>query len=43
MYRYARRWASGLGGLKIGGSVKAHRTKADLTELIVAYPIRLSK
>ena len=32
-----------LGGLKIGGSVKAHRTKADLTELIVAYPIRLSK
>lgn len=32
-----------LGGLRIGGSVKAHRTKADLTELIVALPFRLTK
>lgn len=32
-----------LGGLRIGGSVKAHRTKADLTELIVAFPIRFKQ
>jgi hypothetical protein len=31
------------GGLRIGGSVKSHRTKADLTELIVALPFRLTK
>jgi len=28
-----------LRGLRIGASVKAHRTKADLTEVIIAYPI----
>lgn len=32
-----------LGGLTIGGNVKAHLTKADLTELVVSYPIRLGK
>lgn len=31
-----------LAGLKVGASVKAHRTKADLTEVIVAVPFRLS-
>lgn len=30
-----------LKGLKIGINVKAHKTKADLTELVVTYPIRL--
>ena len=28
-----------LNGLKIGINVKAHRFKADLTELLVSYPI----
>lgn len=32
-----------LGGLRLGASVKAHRTKADLTEVIISYPIRLSR
>ena len=27
-----------LGGLKIGLNVKAHKTKADLTELLISYP-----
>ncbi len=27
-----------LGGLKIGVNVKAHKTKADLTELLISYP-----
>ena len=27
-----------LGGLKIGINVKAHKTKADLTELLISYP-----
>ena len=27
-----------LGGLKIGANVKAHKTKADLTELLISYP-----
>lgn len=31
------------GGLTIGADVKAHRTKADLTEITIAYPIRLHK
>ena len=26
------------GGLKIGVNVKAHKTKADLTELLISYP-----
>jgi hypothetical protein len=30
-----------LGHLKIGASVQAHRTKADLTELQVSFPVRL--
>lgn len=30
-----------LHGLTIGFDVKAHRTKADLTELVVSYPIKL--
>lgn len=30
-----------LHGLKVGISVKAHETKADLTEVIVTYPIKL--
>lgn len=30
-----------LGGLTIGGNVKAHLTKADLTEFVVSYPIKL--
>ena len=30
-----------LGGLKAGINVKAHQTKADLTELVVAIPVRL--
>ena len=30
-----------LNGLKVGISVKAHETKADLTEVIVTYPIKL--
>lgn len=29
-----------LGGLTIGGNVKAHLTKADLTEFVVSYPIK---
>lgn len=29
-----------LGGLSVGASVKAHLTKADLTEVVVSYPIR---
>ena len=32
-----------LAGLRVGASVKAHRTKADLTEVIVAIPFRLSR
>ena len=32
-----------LGGLTIGGNVKAHLTKADLTEFVVSYPIKLGK
>ena len=28
-------------GLTVGGLVKAHLTKADLTEFILAVPIRL--
>ena len=31
----------GLGGLTIGANVKAHLTKADLTEIVVAMPIQL--
>jgi len=30
-----------LGGLELGINVKAHKTKADLTELVVAMPVRL--
>lgn len=30
-----------LGGLTLGANVKAHRTKADLTEFVVSYPINL--
>ena len=30
-----------LGGLKIGVNIKAHLTKADYTEVVVGYPIRL--
>ena len=30
-----------MGGLSIGFSIKAHLTKADLTEIVVAYPFRL--
>lgn len=30
-----------LGGLKAGINIKAHQTKADLTELVVAIPVRL--
>ena len=30
-----------LGGLSIGASVKAHLTKADLTELTISYPLTL--
>ena len=29
--------------MKVGLCVNAHRTKADLTELIVSIPIRLSR
>ena len=29
----------GLGGIKIGAHVKAHLTKADLTELVISVPI----
>lgn len=32
-----------LGGLTIGCNVKAHLTKADLTEFIISYPIRVGK
>lgn len=32
-----------LQGLTVGLNVKAHRTKADLTEFIVSYPIRVGK
>ena len=32
-----------LQSLKVGINVKAHRTKADLTELVVVYPINLKK
>ena len=32
-----------LGGLTIGCNVKAHLTKADLTEFTISYPIRLAK
>ena len=28
-----------LGGLSVGASVKAHLTKADLTEVVISYPI----
>ncbi|MCR5131695.1 MAG: acyloxyacyl hydrolase [Prevotella sp.] len=31
-----------LGGLTIGGCVKAHFTKADLTEFVVSYPIGMN-
>lgn len=31
------------GGLTIGASIQAHRTKADLTEIIVSYPLRLTR
>ena len=30
-----------LGNIKIGIIVKAHYTKADLTELVISYPIKL--
>lgn len=30
-----------LQGLKLGINVKAHRTKADLTEIVLVYPIRI--
>jgi len=30
-----------LGGLSIGANVKAHLTKADFTEVVIAYPFRL--
>lgn len=33
----------GLNRLTIGLNVKAHETKADLTEFVVSYPIRLGK
>lgn len=36
--RYTTPW---LGGLQVGAEVKAHRTKADLTQLLIALPIRL--
>lgn len=32
---------SSAGGLKLGINIKAHETKADLTELVIAYPFRL--
>ncbi|WP_077196302.1 acyloxyacyl hydrolase [Prevotella ihumii] len=32
-----------LGGLKVGINVKAHLTKADMTEFVVTYPIRLTQ
>ena len=32
-----------LGNLKVGASVQAHRTKADLTEVVVSIPLRFSK
>ena len=31
------------GGLRVGFSIKAHLTKADLTELVVGLPFRLSR
>lgn len=31
----------GLGGLTVGFAVKAHDTKADLTELLIAMPVKL--
>ena len=30
-----------LRGLTVGFNIKAHRTKADLTEFVVSYPIEL--
>jgi len=30
-----------LGGLTIGGNVKAHLTRADYTEVIISMPIRI--
>ena len=32
-----------LNGLKFGINVKAHSTKADLTEIIITYPLRIKK
>lgn len=32
-----------LGGLTIGCNVKAHLTKADLTEFVISYPIKFKK
>ena len=32
-----------LNGLKFGINVKAHFTKADLTEIIITYPLRIKK
>lgn len=32
-----------LGGFRVGFSVKAHLTKADLTELVATFPFRLSR
>ena len=30
-----------LGHIKLGASVQAHRTKADLTELMLSVPVKL--
>lgn len=35
-YTFAR-----LGGLQLGMNVKAHKTKADFTEISIGYPVRL--
>ena len=29
------------GNIKLGASVQAHRTKADLTELMISVPVKL--